>query len=428
MELATSAKRTAVKDREDAMYEAYDTDNEQTPGLSQRNNNDAESILKAATDLAPLIRANREAMDGQRRLPDDLVAALKLAGVFRMTMPKEWGGAELDPVTQLRIIEILSKADASVGWCVMVGCDSGFFSGFIDQEVAREMYRDIDAVTGSALTTTGKAVKVDGGYRVSGRMPFSSGCHHCDWFVLGSQVFDGDTPLRLPNGTPVTRQCFLPASAVTILDTWNTTGLCGTGSNDLTVSDYFVPEEQSFSFQDLHFYRSGPLYCFPMNILLNFSSVPLGVAQAALDAFIECGERPSRLTVKDGVLTGTNTLREQAFVQDAIGRAAALIGSARAYLYTSIGDLWSTLSAGQPPSPMQYAEFQMIHAHVFETCYEAIRLIYKVRGGSVVYVGNELDRCMRDILAMNQHVVNSLRGYAAAGSVLLGLPAEQILL
>ena len=390
--------------------------------------NTAESILQAAINLKPLIRGSRDEMDRERRLPSHLVDALKKAGVFRMTMPLTWGGAELDPVTQLRIIEVLAEADASVAWCVMVGCDSGFFSGFIDQQVARKMYTDIDTITGSALTTTGRAVKVEGGYRVTGRMPFSSGCRHSEWFVLGCQVYDGEQVNCLPNGIPETRQCFLPADAVTILDTWQTTGLQGTGSNDLTVSDHFVPEEQSFSFQNLTFYRDSPLYRFPMNILLNFSSVPLGVAQTAIDSLIECGERPARITVVGDALGSARTLREQPFVQDAVGRAQSQLAAARAYLYTSIGALWSSLQAGEEITPQQFADFQLVHTHVFETCSDVVKLIYKVRGGSAVYQGNELDRCMRDILAMNQHVVNSLRSYAAGGRVLLGLPPEQILL
>src|SRR2546428_7745771 len=217
----------------------------------QGSNNDAASILSAATALTPMIHACREDMEHERRLPLHLVDALKKAGVFRMTMPRDWGGAELDPLSQLRIIEALSAADASVGWCVMIGCDSGYFSGFLNQQVAREMYPDLDAVTGSALTLTGRAVRVEGGYRVSGRWPFSSGCQHSAWLVGGCLVYDGEQPRLRPHGVPDTRQCYGPAEAVSILDTWYTTGLRGSGSHDFTVSDCFVPEERTFSYQEL---------------------------------------------------------------------------------------------------------------------------------------------------------------------------------
>ena len=396
--------------------------------LERNKNESAETILQAAIDLSTTIKDAREEMDKERRLPNHLINELKKAGVFRMTMPKDWGGAQLDPISQLKIIEALSQADASVGWCVMVGCDSGLFSGFIDQSVARQMYSDVNSITASALTTTGRAVKVKDGYRVSGRMPFSSGCHHSDWFVLGCQVYDGDTPQLMPDGTPVTRQCFLPADAITILDTWNTLGLRGTGSNDLVVDNYFVAEEQSFSYQEIKCFRKGALYQFPMNILLNFSSVPIGVAQAALDSFTEHGPKPSRLMTIQGKIVPQRSLREEGFVQDTVGRAAAKLGSARAYLYTSIGDLWDSLESGKEPSVQEFTNFQLVHTYVFETCVEVVQMIYKIRGGTAVYSGNDLDRCFRDIVTMNQHVVNSLRAFTSGGQAILGLPPEQILL
>jgi alkylation response protein AidB-like acyl-CoA dehydrogenase len=340
----------------------------------------------------------------------------------------DWGGAELDPLSQLRIIEALSAADASVGWCVMIGSDSGYFSGFLDQQVARSMYTDVDMITGAALTATGRAVREKDGYRVSGRFPFSSGCHHASWFVLGCKVYSGDQQLLLPNGTPRTLQCFVPAGEVAILDTWDSTGLRGSGSNDLSVAECFVPEERTFSYQDIKPYREGALYRFPLNILLNFSSVPLGVAQCALDAVIAAGDRPSRITTIDGRITPLRTLRDEAFVQDAVGQTAVMIGSMRAWLYNSIGDLWAALCAGRGLSPAQFAEFQMLNTHVYQTCTEAVQLLYKVRGGSSVYTGGDLDRCLRDCVTMNQHVMNSLRSYAMGGRLLLGLPPEQILL
>ncbi|HEX7026662.1 MAG TPA: acyl-CoA dehydrogenase family protein [Gammaproteobacteria bacterium] len=390
--------------------------------------NDAESILGAAIDLQPRIRAERERIENERRLPEELVVALKEAGVFRMTMPRDWGGAELDPLNQLRVIETLSLADASVGWCVMIGSDSGYFSGFIDQRVARIMYPDIDMITGAALTATGRAVREKNGYHVSGRFPFSSGCHHASWFVLGCKVYDGDQQQFLPDGTPKTLQCFVSADDVGILDTWYSTGLCGSGSNDLSVEGCFVPVERTFSFQDIRPYRESALYSFPLNMLLNFSSVPLGAAQCALDAVIAAGERPSRITAIGGKVTPLRSLRDEAFVQDAVGRAAAMIGSARAYLYDTIGDVWQALQSGRDLSSAQLAGFQLVNTHVYETCTEAVQLLYKVRGGSSVYTGNELDRCLRDCLTMNQHVMNSLRSYAMGGRLLLGLPPEFILL
>jgi len=145
----------------------------------------------------------------------------------------------------------------------MIGCDSGYVTAFLDQDIARAMYLDLLVATGAAATT-GEARRVPGGYRVKGRFPFVSGCHHCEWAWLGCIVVADGAQALDGNGVPETRQCFLRLSQCEILDTWYTTGLCGTGSDDLVVRDIFVPKEHTFSFQDPQLVkRSGPLYAFP---------------------------------------------------------------------------------------------------------------------------------------------------------------------
>ncbi|MBM4257393.1 MAG: acyl-CoA dehydrogenase [Deltaproteobacteria bacterium] len=390
--------------------------------------NDAASILAATRALVPIIVESRAEIERERRLPLRIVDALKQAGAFRMTMPRDWGGAEIDPLSQLQIIEELSVADASVGWCVMIGCDSGYLSGFIDQNVAREMYTDIDMVTACSLIPRGRAVKVPGGYRVSGKWPFSSGCQHSAWIIGGCVVYEGEQAKLNPAGIAETRQCYMPAADVTILDTWYPTGLRGSGSHDFTVTDYFVPDERTYSYQNLTFHRSGSLYRFPLNILYKFASVPVGVARGALESLIADGEKPSRMTTVGRPGAMARTLREEEFVQDAVGRAAAIINAARAYGFATIREVWETLEAKQRLSIPQMANLQFAHAQIFGMCTEAVELLFKARGGTAVYAGNQLDRCLRDMLTMNQHVMNSLRTYGVGGRLLLGLPIEQLLL
>lgn len=387
-----------------------------------------DAIIENARALRQEIIDCRQNIESERRIPAALVDKLKAAGFFRMTMPLDWGGLELDPITQLKVLEVLAQADASVAWCVKIGSDTGYFSAFIDQKVARQMFSDLDAVTGSTLTTTGQADKVDGGYRVSGRMPFSSGCQHSDWFVVGCLVYQDGVACVHDNGVPVTRQCFVPANAVQILDTWDTLGLRGSGSHDLEIDDFFVPHEQSFSFQNPHSYRQSPLYVFPMSVLLNFSSVPLGIAQGALDDFAKHAHRPTRMTLIGEELAPRKQLCEEHYVQDAVGRAAAKLGASRAYLYATIGELWTGLTSGQPPGPEQIASFQLVHTQVFESCKEAVELIYKISGGGAVYKRNRIEQRLRDIHTINQHVINSLRSYSSGGRLILGLPPEQIVL
>jgi len=196
--------------------------------ISQKN--EGETILQSAIALSPKIKACTEEIERERRLPMHLIRAMKDAHIFGMAMPRAWGGPELDPITQIRVIEALSVADASVGWCAMIGVDGGYMTGFLDQTVAREMYPDIDVPTAFAASPTGRAVPVEGGYRVSGRWPFASGCHNAEWMIAGCIVSDGEGPPVGADGIPKTRQCFLPASDCQILDTWYTTGLRGTGA------------------------------------------------------------------------------------------------------------------------------------------------------------------------------------------------------
>ncbi|MEA2813927.1 MAG: indole-3-acetate monooxygenase, partial [Rhodospirillaceae bacterium] len=177
-------------------------------------------VLRAAIGLAEQIRAASAEIERGRRLPAGIAAAMKDAGVFGMAMPRAWGGLEVDPLTQFRVIEALAMADGSVGWCAMIGCDGGYMTAFLDQDVGRAMYPDLLMATAAAATTTGQAVRVPGGYRVSGRFPFVSGSNHCEWLWLGCVVHENGVARVDGNGVPQTRQCFVRLSECDILDTW----------------------------------------------------------------------------------------------------------------------------------------------------------------------------------------------------------------
>ena len=162
--------------------------------VTLRNATDEEEnvieTLAAVRQLEPKIRAAANAIELGRRLPLHIVREMQHAGVFRMSMPRAWGGSELDLLSQLEVIETLSRADASVGWCAMIGTDGGYATAFIDQAVAREMYPDVDMVTAITFAPPGRAVKTRDGFTVNGRWPFASGCQHASWFVGPFAVFD----------------------------------------------------------------------------------------------------------------------------------------------------------------------------------------------------------------------------------------------
>ena len=379
-------------------------------------------ILHDAIAMATKIRASRDQIEQERRLPAPIVKAMKDAGVFGMAMPLTWGGPELDPLTQFRVIEALAMADGSVGWCAMINCDGGYITAFLDQDVGHALYPDIQAATAAAATITGQAARVPGGYRVSGRFPFASGCQHCEWVWLGCAVVDR-TPRVDDNGVPETRQCLLKLSECEILDTWFTTGLRGTGSNDLRVDDVFVPTERTFSFRDPALIkRPGPLYAFPFMFTTKGSAPALGIARHAIDMLIDTVSRkPARRYVIGERPEAPKLMRDEVFVQEAVGRAETMLASARAYQFEVMGDLWTTLSKGGKPTPQQIAWVTTAATHVMGVCADVVRLVCNVAGGTAVYQTGPFDRCLRDILTMNQHVIATLRTYEMAGRLLLGL-------
>ncbi len=380
----------------------------------------ATRTLEAARELGPKIRAAAEEIEQGRRLPMHLVRDMQRAGMFRMAMPRTWGGPELDFLTQMRVIEALSMADASAGWCTMIGVDGGYMTAFIDQVVAREMYRDLDSVTAVTFAPPGKAVKTKDGFLVNGRWPFGSGCQHATWLIGHFLVFDGDTLRVGPNGLPETRFGFLPAEECEILDTWTTNGLRGSGSHDWTVKDRFIPEERTFNLAAPTIYRQGPLYALPNLLIYKVSGVGLGIARGAIEDFIAMASNKP-MTFKSPSASKAAMLRDESFVQCTLAQAEALVSSARGFVYEAFGDLWNTLAAGDPPSLKQRARGRLAMAHGSAACLQAVELLYKANGGSSVYAGNAFDRRLRDMQTANQHTVVSLKTWEVTGRVLLGL-------
>ena len=393
-----------------------------TYAVGQAEPNDC-PILRAAVALAPQIRAAADEIERGRQLPKSIVDGLADAGVFGMTMPRVWDGPELDPLMQFRVLETLAMADASVGWCAMINCDGGHITAFLDDDVGRRMYPNLQLATAGAISPTGQAVRVAGGYRVNGRFPFASGCQHCEWAWLGCVVLSNGAPLVDDNGVPETRQCLVRLSQCEILDTWYTTGLRGTGSHDLLVKDVFVEAERTFSFQDKDLIkRPGALYAFPFMFVAKLAPVALGTARHALDALIEIAtSKAARRYTVGADLEPAKMMRDDVFIQQAVGQADTMLTAARGYLFEVMTDFWRTLVADEPPTPTQLARFSTMHAFVVGTCAEVVQLIFKAAGGAAVYEKGPLDRCLRDVLTMNQHLAGTPRAYERAGRHLLGM-------
>jgi alkylation response protein AidB-like acyl-CoA dehydrogenase len=300
------------------------------------------SFIDAANELAPQIQASSEEIEHSRRLPLPLVEAMAQAGLFRLWIPQSLGGEEADPITLVRVVEEISRADGAAGWCTAIHGEYGVFGGYLSADAAREIYgSDPHVRTAGAFRPFGDAVVESGGYRVTGQWPLASGCEHSSWIVGGCRILDGNQPRLRPDGTPITRILFFPAADCEILDTWHSIGLRGTGSHDYAVADVFVPAERSLSFRDPPV-SPGPLYAMPTIALFAtaLAAVPLGIARHAIDIVRDLAK--TKIASRS-----RRSLNEDATMQANLGIAEAKLRSARAFLYEIIGEAWGTVSTGQ---------------------------------------------------------------------------------
>jgi indole-3-acetate monooxygenase len=378
-----------------------------------------DSILAGLEALAPNIASARASIDGDRRLPTDLVAKLRATGCFGMTLPRALGGSELDPLEQFAICEAAARLDASVGWCVMIGSDAGYYSAWLDDAATRELWTSPDAITAGWIVPAGKAEEVDGGYRVSGRWQFGSGCTHADVIVGGCVVCDRNGQIKPSvhaGETADWRIAVMPATVVEVQDTWYTTGLAGSGSHDYVASDVFVPAGHTFDLHDGP-KRPGPLYAFYGMFFSNLAAVPIGAAQSAIDVFVE-------LANTKVVMPTFTLMREEARAQQTVADAEALVSSGRAWAIDVLGDLWDTLNKGYLPDEVQRARFRLSAMNACRSARQAVQYLYEAAGSSAIYATNPLDRALRDQLTISAHLIASTRNLEPAGRVRLGLPAN----
>lgn len=372
---------------------------------------DGASVLAAAKRLAPRIRAAAVTIEAERGIPDDLLLALREAGVFRMARPRLYGGPELDPMTQVRVIEELSAADASVGWCTMIGVVAGYMSAHLDPGAAERLF-DGDSILAGQVAPRGRAEIVEGGYRVSGRWSFGSASRHATMIMGGVLVRENGATKRDASGAPEARVVLFRPSECEILDTWDTVGLRGTGSHDYVAEDVFVPFEHSFSLFARHRVES-PLYGFPLLFIVNHAGIPLGLARSALEWVVDLAGKKMMPTGK--------LLREELQVQDAVARATGALAAARAFTYATIEEIWSTLLRGEPLSDRERALFRIMLIHVHQAAKDLIVDLFDVAGASAISRAAPLERHLRDVLVACQHLAVQEKTYRPAGRILLGL-------
>jgi alkylation response protein AidB-like acyl-CoA dehydrogenase len=376
--------------------------------------NDFDSILKAAEALEAVVQSHRREIDELRRLPDPLVDSMRAAGIFRMAMPRDRGGPELLPVQQVRLLETLFRIDGSVGWCGLIGCDGGYFQAIVDTNLRDTLFPKLDTITAGQFIPKGRAEVVDGGYRVSGRWSFGSGCWHADFMLGACMEFRNGEAVRTESGLPQIRVLALPRGEVRIIETWDTLGMRGSGSHDYVVDDVFVPERHQLDVarRDRH---PGPLYRYPFMFLCKHAGV-LGIGTAALDQLRAFGE--GRVTT-----VAASGLRNDVVVQGVLGRAEARLAAARHYVYATLDDCFTALERGDPLRKDQIAHFRLCLVHAHEATREVVTSVFDTLATKAIHKDHPLERQLRDVITACQHIAVNTRVYEPAGRLLWGLPA-----
>lgn len=365
------------------------------------------STLDSVRALVPAITERRHEIEQARRLPSDLLADLVAAGCFRSLVPQILGGDEESLVAHGEMLETLARADGSVGWTVMIGSASPVLLGHLPVPTVEAIYADgPDVIAAGTFNPGGRAVPVDGGYRVAGQWSFASGCEHARWFLAHCFVEDG----RMP---PL-HMAVLPAADVAIVDTWSVMGMAGTGSHDFAVADVFVPEEYTFAI-----FEPPELDATVMRVpelclsSMGFGAVAVGIAQGALDDVVDlaAGKVP---------MFAESTLAANPLFQNQLGEMSAALRAARTLLHHDAGEAWTMALDGDEFDDVVRARFRSDMTWIANTAASVVDVAYRAGGGSALYLRSPLQRRLRDIHTLTQHFGLKLDTFTLAGAVLAG--------
>jgi alkylation response protein AidB-like acyl-CoA dehydrogenase len=375
---------------------------------------DARPPAVRAQAFAALISEHVTLTQQTRRPAEPVMRAMAEAGLLRILAPRSYGGEEATGRAFMELVECVARVDGSAGWTVMtLNEEIEISAGYVPPPIMREVCTSSPAVivagSGAAL---GRARRVDGGWRLSGRWPFVTGGPVADEIVVGATV-EGPRPRPL---------CFalVPAGQVDILDTWDTLGLRGSGSHDVALDDVFVPEER------VGVVRSGrdtvpdtPLFRLPPSLRFPFPKVGVatGVAHAAIAEFADLAQgKKARVS--------RTLLRERPDAQLAIAKAEALVGAGWAFAVEMVETIWALAVAGEPVPDVVHARTRLACTHAVANCVAAVETLCTAAGTTANLLSSPLPRYLADVRAVPQHVMVGGYNDLNAGRVLLGLPSD----
>ena len=383
---------------------------------------DAQPPVQAAAALRPVIRGYHEEIEREQRLPKDLVEQLHAAGFYSLVIPRTLGGLQADPLTYLRVVELLSEGAGSVGWNLANNSIGQLITLGLPDEGVHEIYgQGADTViAGTAVMGGGRALPVDGGYRVTGRWPFGTGCQESSWMLGSFQIFDGDQPRRSPDGSSVYwRGLFARSEARVVEGSWDVAGMRATGSFDWTVDDVFLPERRMMVHAGIPLDNQwqrwpGISYALPAQAWVgpHHCAVITGIARAGIDALIElASEKTPR--------GRTGRLCDSPQVQDAVGRADTILNAGRAHRSAMITELWKTVAAGEETTLEQRARCRLAAVHAADCAREAMDLMYRLGGSTSYRRESRLAECWRDLHVVGQAVTIAPEWYPIGGRALM---------
>ena len=380
------------------------------------------SLVDAARDLVPLIRSYADQIDADRELPKPLFHALADAGFYRMCVPRAIGGPEVDFPTYLQVIEELGKGDASTAWTVSQGANWATYSARMSPPAAREIWTDTPrSVVSNTPAPTAKAVVVPGGFRITGRQPFSTGINHASWVAAHAQVIENGA-VRQRNGKPEARYCLVPKAQVELIDAWHTKGMRGTGTHSFEVKDVFVPGERTVFPNDAPLVNRGARYKIPITLAYGAGDgmAALGLARNCLEAFFEVAGSKAPRNMK-------GLLREQSITQFAVGKAEAALRSGRAYLLSAAEEIWqSALSTDGPAASLaSRINLRLASTHAIRLAAEVVDGLHPLCGATVVFDGHLIQRLFHDMHVITQHGQARFQHYEIVGQHCVGLEVDE---
>jgi 3-hydroxy-9,10-secoandrosta-1,3,5(10)-triene-9,17-dione monooxygenase len=383
-----------------------------------------DEALARARAIAPRLSARANEAQELRHLPDATVRDLHDAGLFRILQPARIGGAELDFGALVEVSSELARGCASTGWVFGYLASHHWMLGMWPREAQDEVWKQSadTLIAASLIFPGGRAVPVEGGYRLTGRWGFCSGADLCDWNILGG-IVAGDPA----DDAFEYRMFMLPKSDYRIVDKWHTAGLAATGSREIETADAFVPAHRTLAVRDTKGGATpgsetnpGTLYRIPVLATFGYvvAGVPLGIAQGALEMFT--GETRSRLASYSG-----RKLADFGTVQSKVAEAGALTDAARRILLGNCAELMQQVARGQAPDIRFRVRMRRDGAFAARLCRGAVDLLHVASGGAAMFLGHPMQRAFADMHAASTHIALSWDAIAVtAGRVAMGYSAD----